>query len=529
MLTLSLPIQVYIVIVLPHSKPSGLPSSESPAMEQIAITALFLLLPLLYLILHRLFKSPSTLKGKPLPPGPHPWPIVGNIFHMGKKPHISMAHFADVHGPIISLRLGTQLLIVCSSPTAATEILKNKDRLFSARYLPQVVPVKGADLNRLPLIWAPTCTDQWKFLRSMCRTELFSPKAIDAQAILRKRKLNEMLTFLECKEGKAVKIAEVVFTAVFNTLANLFFSKDFLSFEDQGTASGLKGIIWRMMELGTAPNIADFYPLFRGMDPQGLAKQAVDCTNEFYKVWEDVIKERKKHRNDVQHEEKDFLDVMLANDFADDQINYLIVELFSAGVETSTTTIEWAMSDLLKNKEVMDKLQEELKSDQFNSENFLSESSISHLPYLNACVKETLRLHPPVPFLLPHRAPETCEVMDYTIPKDSQVFVNIWAIGRDPKIWNDPLLFKPERFLNSNLDFKGQDFEFLPFGAGRRMCPGLPMAARQVNLFLASLIHCYEWSLPNDEDPMQLDMNEKFGITLQKEQTLLVIPKKRRM
>ncbi|XP_031286838.1 probable (S)-N-methylcoclaurine 3'-hydroxylase isozyme 2 [Pistacia vera] len=174
----------------------------------------------------------------------------------------------------------------------------------------------------------------------------------------------------------------------------------------------------------------------------------------------------------------------------------------------------------------MNKIREELA--QGVSEDFVTEENLANLPYLYACVKETLRLHPPAPLLLPHRAIEDCEVMKYTIPKDSQVFVNVWAIARDPTIWEKPLSFKPERFLNSSLDYKGYDFQYLPFGSGRKICAGMPMAIRQVQLGLASLIHHFEWSLPDTMKPQKLDMNEKFGVTLLKLQPLVVISKARK-
>ena len=183
------------------------------------------------------------------------------------------------------------------------------------------------------------------------------------------------------------------------------------------------------------------------------------------------------------------------------------------------------MSELLRNKEVMKKVDEELERELTKNE--LSESDLSQLPYLNACIKETLRLHPPVPLLVPHRATETCEVMNYTVPKDSQVVVNVWAISRDPSIWEDPLSFKPERFLCSNLDFKGNSYEFLPFGAGRRVCPGLPMANKLIHLILASLLRRFDWSRPNGEDLAKIDMKDNFRVVLQKEQPLLLVPKKR--
>ena len=174
----------------------------------------------------------------------------------------------------------------------------------------------------------------------------------------------------------------------------------------------------------------------------------------------------------------------------------------------------------------MYKLRDELTK--IIGESPVRESHLPHLPYLQACVKETLRLHPPAPLLLPHRAMETCQVMGYTIPKDSQVFVNIWAMGRDPKVWDEPLSFTPERFLDSKLEFKGNDFEYIPFGSGRRICPGMALGARQVPLVLATLVHLFDWSLPDNMDSAQIDMEEWLVITLRKENPLRLVPKVRK-
>ncbi|KAJ9166954.1 hypothetical protein P3X46_021643 [Hevea brasiliensis] len=483
---------------------------------------LFLLIPVIFIIVKHI--SSLSSKRRPLPPGPRPWPIVGNIFLLEKKLHIPMTRFAKVHGPLISLRLGTQVVVVGSSPAAATEILKNHDRLLSARWQSKVIPRKSHELERISVIWNPTCNDQWKSFRALFRTELFSAKAIDSQASLREKKSSEMVEFLTARQGKVINIGELVFATIFDTISNLLFSKDMIGLEDQEVASGLKSLVSRMMELAAAPNMADFYPILEGLDPQGLRRKMSECVEEMIGVWEIYIKERReKHVNDAPI--TDFLDVFLSNGFDDDIINWLIVELFSAGVETNTTTVEWAMAEILKNKRVLEKLGEEL--DKVINKGSIHESEVSQLPYLNALLKETMRLHPPAPFLLPHRALETFEVMNYTIPKDSQVFVNVWAIGRDPSVWEEPLSFKPERFLGSSLDLKGHDFELIPFSSGRRICPGLPMAIRQIPLILANLIHYFDWSFENDDDPAKLDMNDKFGITLQKEKPLLMIPKKK--
>ena len=159
----------------------------------------------------------------------------------------------------------------------------------------------------------------------------------------------------------------------------------------------------------------------------------------------------------------------------------------------------------------------------------IRESHLHSLSYLHACVKETLRLHLVAPLFLPRSATKSCQVMGFTIPRNAQVFVNVWAIGRDHTIWENPLVFKPERFLlDSSLDFKGNDFEFLPFGGGKRICARLLMAIRQIHLTLANLVYQFEWSLPDNTLPQQLNMNEKFGFLLEKEQPLVVIPKRRR-
>lgn len=171
----------------------------------------------------------------------------------------------------------------------------------------------------------------------------------------------------------------------------------------------------------------------------------------------------------------------------------------------------------------MKRLQQELDKE-FDQDSFSRFHSLQ-LPHLQACIKETLRLHPPAPLLLSHRANETCQVMGYTIPESSRLLVNVWAIGRDPTMWNEPLEYRPERFLNSDVDFKCSDFQLLPFGAGRRICPGLPMAGKIVPLAVASLIRFLEWSLPRGNDPAAI---EKLRATSQMAQPLQLIPKIRK-
>lgn len=180
------------------------------------------------------------------------------------------------------------------------------------------------------------------------------------------------------------------------------------------------------------------------------------------------------------------------------------------------------MTELLCNPEVMSKANKEL--DQIIGKGKpIEESDISKLPYLEAIIKETLRLHPPVPFLLPRKAERDVDIGGYTIPKDAQVWVNVWTICRDPTLWENPTLFSPERFMGSDIDVKGRSFELAPFGAGRRICPGLQLANRMLLLMLGSLINSFDWKLEDGMKPEDMDMDDKFGITLQKAQPLRVI------
>ncbi|XP_055828547.1 probable (S)-N-methylcoclaurine 3'-hydroxylase isozyme 2 [Solanum dulcamara] len=484
-------------------------------MESPLLSFFLILIPFFILIYKQFIQ-----KSRNLPPGPRSWPVLGNILQIGKKPHISLAEFAKIHGPLISVKLGTQIVVVASSPDSAAEILKTQDRLLSARSVPRVAPYELSVIDQHSIVWSSDLSNHWKFLRAFCRTHLFSPIAVESHAPLREKKVSKIIDFLRSRKGETVKISEILFGTVLNTLGNLFFSKDLCDLDYERNTSGIKGVIRKFVELGATPNISEFYPVFDALDLQGLRKQTEIYQNQLINIWSEIVKEK---RQAISRRSSDFLDVMIDSGFSDLQINILLMELIGAGSDTTTSTIEWAMAELLRNKDAMHKLQAELKS-KIGENDIITESNITELPYLAACIKETLRIHPPTPFLIPRRAPETCKIMDYTIPKNARLFVNVWAIGRDSNTWEDALSFRPERFLDSNVDFKGQDFEFIPFGGGRRICPGLGFARQQVHLILASLIHHFEWSLPNGEDPMQLDMEEKFGVTLQKEKPLLVVP-----
>ena len=202
---------------------------------------------------------------------------------------------------------------------------------------------------------------------------------------------------------------------------------------------------------------------------------------------------------------------------------FTMQDLFVGGSETTTTSVEWIMSELLINPEKLEKLKEELRR-VVGEKNQVQESDIPRLPYFEAVMKEVFRLHPPGPLLLPRKAERDVQVGGYTIPKDTQILVNAWAIGRDPSIWPNPEAFEPERFLSMKMDYKGQDFELIPFGSGKRICPGLSFANRMLPMMVATLIHNFNWKLEVEANAQDVHKGEMFGIAVRRAVPLKAYP-----
>ena len=201
-------------------------------------------------------------------------------------------------------------------------------------------------------------------------------------------------------------------------------------------------------------------------------------------------------------------------------------DLIAGGTESSAVTVEWAISELLKKPEVIAKATEELDR-VIGRGRWVTEKDIPQLPYVDAIVKETMRLHPVAPLLVPRLAREDATVDGYDIPAGTRVLVSVWSIGRDPALWDAPEEFMPERFLGSKLDVKGQDYELLPFGSGRRMCPGYSLGLKVIQVSLANLLHGFTWSLPNGMTKEELSMEEIFGLSTPRKFPLeaVIVPK----
>ncbi|KAJ1689010.1 hypothetical protein LUZ63_013165 [Rhynchospora breviuscula] len=246
-------------------------------------------------------------------------------------------------------------------------------------------------------------------------------------------------------------------------------------------------------------------------------------------IQDHLIKQQQRMKvGDDQELEYDLVDVLLnlkeRDDFEEpitmDHIKAVISDVFLAGTETSSTTITWAMTELIKHPEIMEKVQANIRQ-AASENNKLDENSLS---YLKLVIKETLRMRPPGPLLAPRQCMKSCQILGYTIPSGANLVVNAWALGRNPEYWDDPEKFKPERFESLCIDFKGQNFEFLPFGAGRRICPGLEFGMAVVQESLASLLFYFDWKLPEAMKPEDMDMTETFGIAAAKKEPLYLIP-----
>ncbi|XP_015063977.1 geraniol 8-hydroxylase-like [Solanum pennellii] len=463
---------------------------------------------------------------KRVAPGPYPLPIIGNLHLLGdNKPQISLAQLAKKYGPIMNLKLGQINTVVISSSLLAKEVMQKRDLSFSSRFAPDALC--ACNHNDFSVVWLPVNNSQWRSLRKSMNSHIFSVNKLDANKHLRTKKMQELIDYCHKsgQNGEAVDIGRAAFRTSLNLLSNTIFSKDLTDpFSDSDKE--FRELVWNIMAEAGKPNLVDYFPFLKKIDPQGIRRRLTNHFSKVLRLLSGLIDERLKESEMGNRENVDVLDALLSispEEIDRNHIEHLYLDLFAAGTDTTSNTLEWAMAELLKNPHTLEKAQEEL-AQVIGRGKLVDEADVAQLPYLQCIVKEALRLHPPVSLLIPRKVEEDVELCGYTVPKGSQVLVNVWAIGRDSGIWENPLDFKPERFWESEIDVRGRDFELIPFGAGRRICPGLPLAIRIIPVVLGSLINTFNWKLHGGIAPNDLNMEEKFGITLAKAQPLLVVP-----
>ncbi|XP_021274892.1 cytochrome P450 CYP736A12-like [Herrania umbratica] len=468
----------------------------------------------------------SSVKNKRLPPGPRGLPILGNLFMMGDKPHRDLQQLAQKYGPIMHLRFGSMPVIFVSAPEAAEQFLKTYDLVFASR--PPHEGSKYICYNQQNISFSPYGS-YWRNMRKMCTLELLSNLKVNSFRSMRKEELHLFIDRIQeaASARTAVDLTAKVSSLSTDISCRMVLGKKYNN--DDFDEKGFEAIIREGMQIGAAFNIADYIPLFKALDLQGLKKRMKAVAKVFDDFFEKVIDEHVQSKD--ENRTKDFVDVMLGFMGSEeseyrverDTIKAIILDMLVASMDTSATAIEWTLSELIKHPRVIKKVQKELEN-VVGMERLVEESDLEKLEYLEMVVKESFRLHPVAPLLVPHASVEDCTVNGFHIPKNSRVFINAWAIGRDPNVWTDAEKFIPERFVGSDIDLRGRDFQLIPFGSGRRGCPGMPLALTMVRLVVAQLVHCFDWELPDGMLATELDMTEEFGLVSPRAKHLLAIP-----
>ncbi|KAG0469507.1 hypothetical protein HPP92_016207 [Vanilla planifolia] len=473
-----------------------------------------------------------------LPPGPRPWPIIGNLNLIGALPHRSIHALSKQYGPLMQLRFGSFPVVVGSSVTMAKLFLKTHDLAISGR--PTTNAGKHTAYNYSDITWSQY-GPYWRQARKMCMTELFSQKRLDSYEHIRSAELRRLLHRLFHAAGKPILLKDHLSTLSLNVISRMVFGRRYLDpevTEDPTvpqplvTPEEFKKMLDELFLLNGVLNIGDSIPWLNFLDLQGYVRRMKALGIKLNRFMEHVLDEHMARRvvegekftaRDmvdvlIQFAENPLLDVKLSRD----SLKAFSQDLIAGGTESSAVTVEWAMSELLRRPEAMEKAMEELDR-VVGRERWVEEKEAAELPYISAIVKETMRLHPVALMLVPRLAREDVVIDGYDIPAGTRVLVNTFSIGRDPEIWEDPVEFRPERFLGSEVDVKGQDFELLPFGSGRRMCPGYALGIRVIHSSLASILQGFHWRLPDGIRPDQISMEEVFGLSTPKKIPLVAV------
>ncbi|KAI9102911.1 hypothetical protein K1719_023350 [Acacia pycnantha] len=469
-----------------------------------------------------------------LPPGPRAWPIIGNLNLIGPLPHQSIHALSQKYGPIMHVWFGSNPVVVGSSVELARDFLKTHDAALAGR--PKFSAGKYTTYNYSDITWSQY-GPYWRQARKMCLTELFSAKRLESYEYIRREELKAVLKELYDSSNKTIVLKDYLTNLSLNVISRMVLGKKYLEQSQNAIVSPeeFKKMLDELFLLNGVLNIGDFIPWIHFMDLQGYVKRMKALSKKFDRFMEHVLDEHNERRRGiVDYVAKDMVDVLLQ--LADDPtlevklerhgIKAFTQDIIAGGTESSAVTVEWAISELLRKPEIFKKATEELDR-VIGRDRWVEEKDVSNLPYVNAILKETMRLHPVAPMLVPRLAREDVKIAGYDIPKGTQILVNTWTIGRDPTIWQKPDDFEPERFIGKNIDVKGHDYELLPFGAGRRMCPGYPLGIKVIQASMANLLHGFHWRLKDGMKKEDLSMEEIFGLSTPKKLPLEAVAEPR--
>ncbi|GER30924.1 cytochrome P450 [Striga asiatica] len=480
---------------------------------------LLLLLTLLFTARRRSRPGPNL---PPSPPGS--LPLIGHVHLLKTLVHRTLHDLARDVGPIFTLRFGRRPVVVVSSATLAAECFDRHDLVLATR------PEASVDRNSLgfgptTVIGAPY-GPHWRSLRRLCDLEVFGTTRLasflPARADERDRMVSGLYRRAVEKVRAEVDVEAVIVELTFNNIMRMVAGKRYYGeeAEDDEEAKRFRDLTKEALELTSAANPGEIFPVLNWLGLNGLERKMASHARKTDDFMRGLLDQHRRARGGDTMVDR--LLAMQEKDpgyYTDELITGLIVALIIAGTDASVVTTEWVMTLLLNHPEVMEKVRQELDS-HVGSDRMVEEHDLHNLRYLHYVVMETLRLYPSVPMLVPHAPSKDCEIGGYTVPKGTMVLVNAWSIHRDPATWDDPLAFKPERFENLEVE----NHKLLPFGMGRRACPGAGLAQKFVGLAVGSLIQCFEWERPG---PRKIDMAEGSGTTLPKAEPLVAVCKPR--
>ncbi|XP_045812236.1 cytochrome P450 81E8-like [Trifolium pratense] len=471
------------------------------------------LISFLFLIITLKFFIHTTRTLKNIPPGPQCLPIIGNLHQLKQPLHRTFHTLSQKHGKLFSLWFGSRLVVVVSSLEIAQECFTKNDMVLANR--PHFLSGKYIGYNNTTVSQSPY-GDHWRNLRRILSIEVLSSHRLNSFLEIRRDEIMRLirkLAQMSYNGFSEVELQPMFLETTFNTIMRMVSGKryygDDCDVSDVEQARVFREIIKEFAILGGANNVGDFLGFLRWFDFDGLENRLKKISKKTDSFLQGLIDEHRIGKRNTNT----MIDHLLTQQqsqpeyYTDQIIKGLIVVMLLAGSDSSSITLEWAMSNLLNHPEILKKAKNELDT-HIGQDRLVDEPDILKLPYLQSIVNETIRLHPAAPLLVPHFSSEKFTIDKYNIPQNTILLANVWVIHRDPNLWSDPTCFKPERF-----EKEGETNKLLTFGMGRRACPGQNLALRNVSLALGLLIQCFEWKRIGEET---IDMTEAKGITVGK-------------
>ncbi|CAA3000330.1 cytochrome P450 703A2 [Olea europaea subsp. europaea] len=484
------------------------------------------------------FRKGPQEQAQKLPPGPPRWPIFGNLLQLGQLPHRDFASLCEKYGPLVYIRLGKIDAITTNDPDIIREILLQQDEVFASR--PRTLAAIHLAYNCGDVALAPL-GPKWKRMRRICMEHLLTTKRLESFTSHRADEAQHLVrdVWTMARKGDAINLREVLGTFSMNNVTRMLLGKQYFGGESSGRHEAIEfmHITHELFWLLGLIYLGDYLPFWRWVDPYGCEKKMKDVEKRVDDFHAKIIKEHRERKRKDDESDMDFVDVLLSlpgedgkKQMDDNEIKALIQDMIAAATDTSAVTNEWAMAEVIKHPRVLYKIHQELDT-VVGSSRMVVESDLTHLNYLRCVVRETFRMHPAGPFLIPHESTRATVINGYYIPKKTRVFINTHALGRNTKIWDNVDEFRPERHLSadgSRVEIShGADFKILPFSAGKRKCPGAPLGVTLVLMALARLFHCFDWSPPDGLKPEDIDTSEVYGMTMPKAKPLIAVAKPR--